>query len=133
VARRIAVIDDDNDFRQFIADALCDHGWEVLDCADAFSTYDLLRTTIPDVILLDLRLNGSLAGWDILTFLELHPTLHRVPVILCSAAVDEMQHRAEWLRAHNIATLIKPFELEHLYTLLASRIGSEDASIAASA
>jgi DNA-binding response OmpR family regulator len=128
VAARIAVIDDDADFRRFMVDALEDQGWEVLPCGDVPAAYGLLRDTAPDVILLDLRLDRRIAGWDFLTFLQLHPALHRIPVVLCTAAIDELHHRKAWLQAHNIPTLTKPFDLEELYTLVQSILVRRDAT-----
>lgn len=125
VAARIAVIDDDADFRQFMSDALGDCGWEVMPCAEALAAYDLLRAATPDLIVLDLRIDGHFAGWDILTFLQLHPTLHRVPVILCTAAVDEAQRRADWLRDHGVTVLTKPFDLDDLYGLINHHLPSK--------
>ena len=125
MAAQIAVIDDDADFRRFMADALTDCGWEVLLCAEPLGAYELLRAIVPDLIVLDLRLDGRFAGWDVLTFLQLHPTLHRVPVIVCSAAIDEVQQRADWLHDHGVAVLTKPFDLDELYRLAAERVGAE--------
>jgi DNA-binding response OmpR family regulator len=105
-----------------MADALGDHGWEVVPCAEPLVAHQLLRDTNPDLIVLDLRIEGQYSGWDLLTFLQLHPTLHRVPVILCTAAIDEINQRSAWLQEHGIATLIKPFELDELYALIEERL-----------
>jgi DNA-binding response OmpR family regulator len=129
VAPHVAVIDDDADFRRFMVDALEDQGWEVLLCGSVAGAYDLLRDVAPDVILLDLRLDGRIAGWDVLTFLQLHPVLHHIPVVLCTAAVDEVQHRKQWLQKHSISTLVKPFELDDLYVLLESLLASPSAAV----
>jgi DNA-binding response OmpR family regulator len=133
VAARIAVIDDDADFRQFMVDALEDQGWEVMACSGVPAAYDLLRDAPPDAVLLDLRLDRRIAGWDVLTFLQLHPALHRIPVVLCTAAVDELQRRREWLQAHGIPTLTKPFELDELYTLVHDLIVRHEAATPAAA
>lgn len=126
---RIAVIDDDADFRQFMADALGDYGWDVLLCADPLGIYDLLRVHTPDLIMLDLRMQGQLVGWDILTFLQLHPTLHEIPVVMCTAAVDEVEERETWLHEHGVSSLLKPFELDDLYSLLEERLRSRQPAL----
>ena len=124
MAARIAVIDDDADFRELMAEALGDNGWEILPSANPAGIYDLLRVTAPDLIVLDLRMDGRLVGWDILAFLQLHPILHRIPVIICTAAVDQVEQRSDWLQEHGVSVLLKPFDLDDLYALVTDCLNS---------
>ncbi|MFN2274016.1 MAG: response regulator transcription factor, partial [Anaerolineales bacterium] len=56
---QILVVDDDPDVRELLTDYLSPHGYRVMtaDCADAMR--EVLKTEIPDVVLLDIGLPGE--------------------------------------------------------------------------
>jgi DNA-binding response OmpR family regulator len=55
------------------------------------------------------------AGWSILELLKLDPATNSIPVIVCSAAIDDLRSREPWLAHHGIVTLPKPFDIDDLY------------------
>lgn len=112
---RIAVIDDDHDFHELMADMFADRGWELVSCLDAAGAFTMLHEERPDLVILDIRLNSARSGWEILTFLQLHPHLADIPVLVCSAAVPELSERAGWLQQHGVKILQKPFDIAALY------------------
>lgn len=118
----IVVVDDDDDFRRFMHDALSECGWEVTLCPDTLSAYAALNRQRPDLLILDVRIETSRSGWEILTFLQLHPHLHDVPAILCTASIIGLGERQHWLQDHGVALLSKPFELGELYALVEERL-----------
>lgn len=115
---RIVVVDDDLDFQELIRDVLREQGWDAVPCTTTPAAYVTFRSVLPDVILLDVRMERLHAGWDVLTYLQLHPVLREIPVVLCSAMADEIAAKDAWLVAHGVDTLLKPFELDHLYELI---------------
>jgi len=111
----IGVIDDDRDFLALMQDVLVDHGWDVTCCHDTLSAFILFREQLLHAVLLDIRLETAQSGWDILTFLEGHPRLASLPVVVCSGDVLELRERAAWLQERGIRVLHKPFDLAELY------------------
>jgi len=61
-AERILIIDDDEDVRDFLCQALQDEGYEVATAADGLSALELLGQVQPDLILLD-ALMPMMDGW----------------------------------------------------------------------
>lgn len=112
---RIAVIDDDLDFQELMADMFADRDWELVPCLDGAGAFDMLRAEQLDLVILDIRLESANGGWEILTFLQLHPRLSHIPVLVCSAAVPELWERAGWLEQHGVKILQKPFDISALY------------------
>jgi two-component system response regulator BaeR len=112
---RIAVIDDSPEFVELVADALAMRGWDSCAHTRTDCLLPCLRRDVPDVILLDLWLGRGISGWDLLTSLRDDPVLHTVPVIVCSAAGDELRRRSQWLEDHKIDRLDKPFDIDDLY------------------
>jgi DNA-binding response OmpR family regulator len=119
---RIAIVDDDADFLEYMADALSDMGYEVLTSSDSLTAPTFLREKQPDVAILDVRIGTSEGGWEICSFLQRHPATHHIPIIICSAATDVLQERKEWLRDHEIAVLEKPFDIDVMYAVVQSAL-----------
>jgi DNA-binding response OmpR family regulator len=110
----ICVINDNTVLSTLLAEILSDRGDDRVLCCTSTDVFDLLKRDTVDLIILDVMTKNPESGWDVLTFLQMHPRLSSLPVIVCSAANDELCAKKEWLRAHRIAIVEKPFELEEL-------------------
>jgi DNA-binding NtrC family response regulator len=117
---RLAVIDDDPDLGPLIADAVALLGWET----DALTSTDGLLEHLgqqrPDVILLDIWLEGSVSGWDLLAALAQDAALKAIPVIVSSAAIAEPRVQEAWFGQRGILVLEKPFNLDDVYQVVES-------------
>lgn len=111
----IGVIDDDRDFLALMEDVLVERGWDVTCCHDTLSALALFTEQTLHAMVLDIRLETAQSGWDILTFLEGHPRLASLPVVVCSGDVLGLRERATWLQERGIRVLHKPFDLAELY------------------
>ena len=85
---RILVIDDDESIRDFTHTALADAGYDVVEAADGAVALDLLGTSRPDVILLDM-LMPLMDGWEFARRYHETPGPH-APLIVVTAARDAM-------------------------------------------
>jgi DNA-binding response OmpR family regulator len=72
---------------------------------------ELIRSSRPDAVVLDIRL-PDVSGWDILQALKLDPRTVDIPVLVCSAAVQELRTLEAQLARMGIEVLIKPFALD---------------------
>jgi two-component system nitrogen regulation response regulator NtrX len=80
--RTVLIVDDEADIRQSLAGILKDEGYRPVSTGDAAETYEAIERDKPDLVLLDVWMNGYEEGLDVLTRLqEDHPTL---PVIVIS-------------------------------------------------
>ena len=112
---RIAVVDNDPDFLTYAHEALSDRGWDVLPCRDTLTAFEVVRREVPDIVLLDVRMETPRSGWDICDFLRFHPLTAAIPIVMCSADSVAIRERGHWLREHGIAVLHKPFDIDDLY------------------
>ena len=67
----------------------------------------------PDVIVQDLIFEGTQEqGWKVLSLAQLDPTLARIPLVLCTAAVRTVTNpeMAEQLDRQGIRVVLKPFD-----------------------
>lgn len=116
VARpRIALIDDDATLLGLLRDLLEGfEGYAVLVCDQGDGAYEFVKTHRPDLVLLDVWMHGNEVGWTILERLTCDPETRPIPVIVCSAALDDFPDREPLLRRPGVDVLPKPFDLDAL-------------------
>ena len=112
---RIALVNDDTTYLQLMHDLLAkEEGYEVLICRESSDAYAFVKEQRPDLVLLDIRMGGEEAGWNILELLTLDPETQPIPRIVCSAAVDSLKDHEPLLRKYGVGVLPKPFDLDAL-------------------
>lgn len=112
---RIAVVNDDTDFLTLMGELLEDRGWTPIIHREGEDAFRLLQQDVPDLIILDIRMGHPEQGWTILELLTLDPETRTIPVVVCSAAIDDMRKRQDWLHEKGISILPKPFDIDDLY------------------
>jgi CheY-like chemotaxis protein len=125
-ARRITVIDDSPEMRDVLADALAHEAVE-LTVMGAVTSVGEVAATAPDVVMVDLRLGTDhLPGWQIVREVRSNPLLLNVPVIVCSAALDQMRtYGGAAVDAHTYL-LPKPFSLNDLEAVMAEALAPRE-------
>ena len=117
--RRVLIVDDEEGFRDGVADLLGMEGYEVSVARDAVDAVRIMPEFKPEVILLDLRM-PLLDGEGFLRGMSGLPAGARVPVVLISAKEDLA---AVASRAGAAGYLSKPFEAPQLLSLLDKVLG----------
>jgi CheY-like chemotaxis protein len=108
--QQVLVVDDDEGIRELVAMALSSAGYDVMSAPDGAAALELLATSQPAVILLDM-LMPKVDGWEFARLYEQRPGPH-APIIVLTAARDA-QARAAEIKAD--AWLAKPFHLDELF------------------
>jgi CheY-like chemotaxis protein len=65
-------------------------------------------------VLLDIRMGGEETGWTIMECLTLDPETRPIPLIVCSAAIRDLQAHQPMLERYGVDVLPKPFDLDAL-------------------
>ena len=78
----ILVVEDDSSLANLEAGILKAHGYMVAIASNGEMAITALEQTLPDLVLLDLDLSGTINGWDVLQMLR---TYSKTPVLLTSA------------------------------------------------
>jgi len=112
--RRVLIVDDEEGFRDGVADLLQMEGYTVSVARDAVEAVRVLPVFRPEVILLDLRM-PNLDGEGFLRGMSGLPASRGVPVVLISAQEDLAQIAS---RTGAAGYLSKPFEAPQLLSLL---------------
>ena len=108
--RRVLLVEDDQQIREFLTDALGDEGFAVRVATDGRSGLEALRTFDPHLILLDLRM-PDMDGWSFRERQLADGLASHVPLLVLTA-VHALPERMERLGA--AAVIQKPFDLEDL-------------------
>jgi CheY-like chemotaxis protein len=116
--RRLLLIDDDEDLRESMSDALQGAGYEVSLAANGQEALERLSTgELPHVILLDL-LMPVMNGWQFCEQRKQDPRLAGIPIIAMSAAVSKDPWSPYYLEVDDFVA--KPVELDDLVGKLAA-------------
>ncbi len=105
---RILIVEDSDSIRKMIEALVSARGHDVDAVPTGAKGIESARTRIPDVILLDLNLPGSLDGFDVCTRLRADPATKAVPILIISA-MDDANSKQKALDAGANAYYVKPF------------------------
>lgn len=110
MAKRILVLDDNQDLLDIVHETLTYEDFEVQSTSQSDTIISLAETFIPDLVILDYRVNG-VNGGEMCMQIKSHPRFKNTPVIIYSAYIN---HDSELLAYGCDAIIIKPFDLTEL-------------------
>lgn len=122
----ILVIDDTPEIRDLFQELLDEEGYRVTLLSAVPDDLAAVRRFAPDLLLLDYSFGGTGAGWRLIEAATRDPDLARLPIVLCTAAVEAVRERAAELQAMGVAVVLKPFDLEELLAALAMALARPD-------
>ena len=82
-AGTIMVIDDNQALLQLLQRYLSNHRCQVLTVPNGEKGWELLQTTIPDAVIMDVMM-PELDGWELLQRIRSNPVTQDIPVIVCT-------------------------------------------------
>jgi two-component system phosphate regulon response regulator PhoB len=109
----VLVVDDDGAFREIATRILQAAGYRTVEAASGGEALDVAREHQPDVVVLDVRLRGSLSGHEVCRLIkrELEP---QPAVIFISGARTESFDRVGGLLVGADDYIVKPFAADEL-------------------
>src|SRR5258706_7447752 len=96
MSAKILVVDDEQDMVDLLTYNLKERGYEVLAASNGLDALKQARLELPDLILLDLMLDG-IDGYSVCEILRHQPSTAKVPVIMITAMAGPIS------RLHGIA------------------------------
>jgi DNA-binding response OmpR family regulator len=88
----ILLVEDDSSLARLEMYILTAHGYIVTQVESGELALTILNDLIPDLVLLDLELPGSMSGWDVLKTLRAYTGTSTTPVLLTSAEAAAQKH-----------------------------------------
>ena len=111
---RIMVINDTQEILELFQDLLTDEGYDVVVYSYGIKDLDDVDKVKPDLIILDHIIGGEAVGWQMLQKLKMKRSTAKIPVIVCTAAVNAVTEMEGYLKAKNIGLVLKPFDIDDL-------------------
>jgi len=123
----ILLVNDTQEIIDLMAVLLEEEGYRV---TTSLSLLDMTRVKrlAPDLIVQDLLFEQTQElGWKFLTLVRLDPELVRVPLILCTAAVQTIRdpEMAAQLKRLGVRVVLKPFLIEDLLSAITDALGAQ--------
>ena len=110
----IAVVEDDVDIHEFLADVLTKAGYRTLFWDRGAGTYEAIRHAQPHLIILDLWLEHREMGSMVLGMLMVDPATKAIPIIVCTAFQQLLGDQVAQLQERGYPVLEKPYRVEML-------------------
>src|SRR5712691_7519761 len=111
---RILVIDDDESTLELYREFLEAEGFEPHLSLISFENLSEVAHLRPDLIILDAKIKAHNDGLLFMQNLRRYPPTSAIPVILCTAAWQDMREQENVLRQKGVPVIYKPFDLEEL-------------------
>lgn len=113
MAKKILVVDDEQDILRVVTFRLKKAGYEVISAVDGQKGFDLIEGHKPDLVLLDLRL-PVLNGDEVCRQVKADDKLKHIPIILLTAtgSISKIAEKTKELGADDY--IMKPFDPEEL-------------------
>lgn len=109
--KTILVVDDEPDLLELVSFRLERSGFRILYSPDAETALEILKTQLPDLILLDLLL-PKLQGDELCKILKKDDRLKDIPVLIFTASIIRVPNNFKSIGADDY--LLKPFDAEEL-------------------
>ena len=114
MSSHILVIEDDQFNLELFKLILEPEGYDVTLSKIAFEEVSAIAQLKPDLIILDFKIGLHQEGFLLLQKLRMYPPTKAIPVILCTAALQEVREQEEVLRQKEIPVIYKPFYVDEL-------------------
>ena len=119
---RILAINNDQSVLALFRDLLEDEGYRVT--TQTYVDRDLagINALKPDLIVLDYMWATEDASWSLLQMLRMDPGTAGIPIVLCTAAVRDVEALQGHLENMGVRVVLKPFNIDQLVTVIADAL-----------
>lgn len=114
MAVRVLVVNDTQEILEAFRELLEEEGYEVILYSFAVLDMHVIESVKPDLIILDYIFGGEKTGWQMLQKLKMHRATENIPVIVCTAATNQVHEIEGYLQAQGITLVPKPFDIDTL-------------------
>lgn len=114
MSKLILVINDDDSILELFQLLLESEGYTVKTSLEIIENIKDVEEIKPDLVILDLKLGMHEAGWTMMQKLRMYPPTQNIPIILCTAALNEVREQEATLEDKGIPVVYKPFSVDEL-------------------
>ena len=112
--KHVMVVNDTQEILELFRDILEGMGHEVTVTSYAPDELTEIIDAAPDLVILDLIMGGEKLGWQLAQKLRMSRDTEAIPIIICTAANEDVREQEGWLTAQAIKVVLKPFTVDQL-------------------
>jgi PAS domain S-box-containing protein len=124
---KILVVDDATANLQLLTNLLTEHGYTVYPASDGELALAFVRSTLPDLILLDIRMPG-MDGFEVCRRLKADERTRSLPIIFISILEDE-RDKVKGFQAGGVDYITKPFQPEEVLARIRTHLQLRDLTV----
>lgn len=110
--KKILIVDDEPDILKALCFRLEKSGYEVLTAVKGDQALEIIERTLPDLVLLDLRLPGK-DGFEVLAEVRSSPRTSEIPVVFLTASASAgISEQEKFAKADGV--VLKPFDISEV-------------------
>jgi len=121
---RILVVNDTQEILELFKTILEYEGYEVVLSSFPFQHIKEIEKIQPDLIILDFLFDDKQLGWQMLQVLKLQKSTASIPVIVCTAALQDVREQEGYLVSQGVFVIYKPFDLDQLLATIKQTLAS---------
>ena len=112
--KHILVVNDTEEIVELFREIVEGMGHRVT--ATSYAPDDLaeIQKIEPDLVVLDLIMGGEKLGWQLAQKMRMSRDTEDIPIIICTAATEDVREQEGWLTANAIKVVLKPFTVDDL-------------------
>jgi DNA-binding response OmpR family regulator len=123
---RILVVNDTQDILDLFRRLLEEEGYEAVLSGSPVQQVSEIEQINPDLIILDFIFGGEKFGWQMLQMLKMQQSTAKIPVIVCTVAVDLVREQEGYLTSKGIRVIYKPFDIDELLDAVRQALNLSD-------
>lgn len=112
--KHVMVVNDTQEILELFRDILEGMGHEVTVTSYAPDELTEIIDARPDLVILDLIMGGEKLGWQLAQKMRMSRDTESIPIIICTAATEDVREQEGWLTAQAIKVVLKPFTVDQL-------------------
>ena len=123
---KLAIVINHEAVRWLLTELLCDVGYEVIVVYHPASMDTLIYHTRPQLIIVEVGLNGAAEGWELVDRLSRNPIAQDIPLLVCSVDQYALHDEVPALQRPNVATLVFPAVTDTLLMTIRALLEQHD-------
>ena len=120
--RKILIVDDEKEIRELVRETVMIDNFEILEADSGDNAYNIILKEQPDLIILDVKMPGTLDGVSLTRKLKSESQTMNIPVILLTAVPIELDRDS---RLNPDAIFYKPFSPMDLLDRISNLFGED--------
>jgi CheY-like chemotaxis protein len=112
--KHVLVVNDTEEIIELFREIIEGMGHRVTATTYAPEDLEEIKKVGPDLVILDLIMGGEKLGWQLAQKMRMSRETEAIPIVICTAATEDVREQEGWLAANAIKVVLKPFSIDDL-------------------